>query len=409
MFNPTLWGYALKSITARKGRSLGLAAGLALGLTLFVALTTIAGGYGRLIGRPFKQLRTDLTIQHSGQKELAENTGSIRIPPANQPVPAGVIQAVRALPEIEVLGPALLLWDHSPAGFTVICGVNPFQDPVGPARVHQWIIKGRPLKQKGEVLLEKHHARINRLVPGQSVRLGGRSFKIVGLVELEPENVVARANVYMLIQDAARLAGLSADSSNMVFARLKSGRDPRDIRKKIQALLPGAMVSATDTIGETMKGFMIIFSSFSHLIGTLALAFSALVCYRLLSGSVQERSGEIGIMKTIGWRRRDISRVFTLEALLLTGAGGLAGLACGYLVAWLFSFMDITFSLPWNLNPRPSPGAAGGAIHTSLPLVFSIKTTSLALAVSLATGLISSWLASRKISKIKAMDSIREL
>jgi len=84
--------------------------------------------------------------------------------------------------------------------------------------------------------------------------------------------------------------------------------------------------------------------------------------------SVTERTREIGIRKAVGARRRDIGWQFLLEAVALTGSGGLIGIALG----WFFSFLIrmLVPSLPstvplWSV-------VAGFAVSTGVGLFFGI-------------------------------------
>jgi putative ABC transport system permease protein len=73
--------------------------------------------------------------------------------------------------------------------------------------------------------------------------------------------------------------------------------------------------------------------------------------------SVLERTREIGILRSIGARARDIRRIFATETLILAAAGWLIGVPLGYLLdrflVWLLNTvlnLNITLAFPaWNL------------------------------------------------------------
>jgi putative ABC transport system permease protein len=73
--------------------------------------------------------------------------------------------------------------------------------------------------------------------------------------------------------------------------------------------------------------------------------------------SVLERTREIGILRSIGARARDVRRIFAAETLTLAAAGWLIGVPLGYLLnrflVWLVKTVvkvDITLAFPaWNL------------------------------------------------------------
>ena len=129
----------------------------------------------------------------------------------------------------------------------------------------------------------------------------------------------------------------------------------------ITRALPGRMEEAQDEIRGVLRrrrhvkptdpdNFAIntaesVVKQFQQIIGTVALVMVVLSSIGLLVGgigvmnimlvSVTERTREIGVRKAIGARRSDITWQFLLEAMTLTGAGGLIGISIG----WLFSFL----------------------------------------------------------------------
>jgi putative ABC transport system permease protein len=92
-------------------------------------------------------------------------------------------------------------------------------------------------------------------------------------------------------------------------------------------------------------------------LGLLIVAISMAGLANALTMSVLERTREIGILRSIGARARDIRRIFAAETLTLAAAGWLTGVPLGYLLdlflVWLVKQalnLNLTLAFPaWNL------------------------------------------------------------
>jgi putative ABC transport system permease protein len=87
------------------------------------------------------------------------------------------------------------------------------------------------------------------------------------------------------------------------------------------------------SISQGAYALMILVSGISLVVGAIVIANTMFV-------SVVERTREIGLRKALGARSRDIQRQFLLESAMLSGSGGLVGVALGAAVA---SFVSLYF------------------------------------------------------------------
>src|SRR5688500_13077462 len=80
---------------------------------------------------------------------------------------------------------------------------------------------------------------------------------------------------------------------------------------------------------RTQRTFSVVVGS----VAALALLVGGIGIMNIMLTSVVERTREIGVRRTAGARRRDVTMQFLIETLLMTVGGGIAGIATGALVS----------------------------------------------------------------------------
>lgn len=122
--------------------------------------------------------------------------------------------------------------------------------------------------------------------------------------------------------------------------------------------------SITSTLVKTVTYVLVGFAAISLLVSTIMIAIITYV-------SVIERTKEIGILRSVGARKKDISRVFNAEALIIGFAAGTIGVVISYIL-----------TLPINkiiLNLTEIPGIASlNPLHALLLIAGSILLTLIA-------------------------------
>jgi len=103
------------------------------------------------------------------------------------------------------------------------------------------------------------------------------------------------------------------------------------VRNQITAI--GYSTSAPENLVASVRRYLRVVEIVLSAVGIIALVVAALGITNAMLAAVRERRREIGVLKAIGARDRDVYRVFLLEAGTLGFIGGVLGTAVGWAIA----------------------------------------------------------------------------
>jgi len=178
---------------------------------------------------------------------------------------------------------------------------------------------------------------------GQTIRINGASFQVVGVLGPRMEESGNNNNrvVYIpytsmdILQDTHYVGGIWMDSvgldhdhlTTVIRSALASAHNfkPDDQR----AVFVFDAQRQLSQFGIIILGIKILLA----FIGTVTLGIGGVGLMNIMLVSVTQRTREIGVEKALGARKRDILFQFLAEALVITGVGGIIGILLSYAVA----------------------------------------------------------------------------
>jgi putative ABC transport system permease protein len=408
--------YVIKELRHRPNRTLVNVFGIAVGIALFVSISAVSGAYQTAARQPFKNIGADLIVQRAGKQQgqpakRIKSMRGIRLPFSNQLFDAEDLAALQRIEGIDATAHALLLWEFAGNGFRTIMGVDAAQPSLGAVKARGWVKQGRFPERPGEIALEKHFAKFQKVGPGNTFQIGGHTFTITGTIEIKEGAQVSAANIYMSLGSARMLLAQKPDAMNLIYLRLNDPSMLNPIKSQLAAQITGASISSSDSFLELMGGVSMISDKFSFIASMVGLLGAALLIMKTMTANLVERSHEIGILKAVGWTQQEIQKQLTAEAFIQSLAGGLLGILIGYLISFLLGFLSITIPVPWELNPVPAMAKQAQAVSqvVRLPVSVSLSLAATAIGLSVIIGCVIGYVTGRRTSKMKPVDILRQL
>ncbi|HHY94655.1 MAG TPA: FtsX-like permease family protein [Firmicutes bacterium] len=312
-----------------------------------VLLLGLAVGAGTVVGT----LAIAWTMQREVREELRSTGIRVLISPVRQewdftyagiPVGGGLSYQMGDLPPdsvarvakmkgLDTVAPKLLELTAGPGGEEVLAiGVDWRSE--GKLRSY-WRVRGSYPDRDQEILLGSHLAELWGAEPGEAVPLVGRQYLVAGVLEEtgQEEDGLAFLSLEELRRRVGRPQGLS-------FVEVRApGEDPHPARwrEQLAQVFPEAEVTLVRNVEEMRLGLLERMRALVPVVTVVAVVAAALLVAATELSAVRERTREVGVLRSLGYRQAHVQKVFLTEVLVLSTGAALAGYGMGIAAARL--------------------------------------------------------------------------
>jgi putative ABC transport system permease protein len=191
------------------------------------------------------------------------------------------------------------------------------------------------------------------------ISIGGIPYRVIGVLKSKGSSALMRADnvVITTYNNVRRMDNISPSftigvMANDVQSLNGAVNETTSVFRGIRKLTPieedNFVIEKSDKLAETFIGLLGSIQGAAGAIGLITLVGAAIGLMNIMLVAVNERTREVGLIKALGGKRKNIRQQFLFESTIISLLGALFGIILGVLVGNLFSMVLKTgFVVPW--------------------------------------------------------------
>jgi len=182
---------------------------------------------------------------------------------------------------------------------------------------------------------------------------------VIGVLKSKGSSALLRAdNVVITSYNNVRRTGLSGNSyligilANDVSEIDGAVNEATAVFRNVRKLLPtdadNFIIEKSDKLATTFINLLSSIQAAAGAIGLITLIGAAIGLMNIMLVSVNERTREVGLIKALGGKRRNIRQQFLFESVIISLLGALFGIILGVIIGNIFALLlNAGFTIPW--------------------------------------------------------------
>jgi putative ABC transport system permease protein len=344
---------AAGGLRARRLRTLLTAAGIAIGIAAMVAVVGISASSRADLLSDLDSLGTDLLQVEGGQSLFGESSEL----PLTAPAMIRRIGAVESASATRVVdGASVRRTDLVSAdrtnGISVLAAEPSLLETLGATMADGTFLNEATARYPAVVLgsVAAERLGIMDLAGDPLVYLGGRWFSVIGVMEPAPLAPDIDRSAMVGYEVAREMFGIDsaastirvrtdADQTDAVWSVLADTANP-EAPEEVDVTRPSDALAAKATVDSALTALLLGLGAVALVVGGVGIANVMVI-------SVLERRGEIGVRRAIGATKAHVRAQFLAESMILSGLGGVAGVALGSAITVVYAAArHWTFAVP---------------------------------------------------------------
>jgi putative ABC transport system permease protein len=271
-----------------------------------------------------------------------------------------------------------------------------------------------------EAILNESYASRENLGLGDTAKLGGKKFTVVGIAKTplggQSSDVYVKLHQLQAISDRVGRV-------NTAYVRAESADDVDSVASSIEQTVDGASVTTASDLASRVSGTLVDAKNLAGSLGKALVIVGLLAAFLIASlltlSSVTKRVRELGTLKALGWSQRLVVRQVTGESLVQGLLGGAVGVAVGVAGALAITAFGPTLQATVSAaTDQAGPGFFGpfgqGAVSTpatdvALDAPVSVSTILWAVGLAVLGGLVAGAVGSLRASRLRPADALRHI